>query len=278
MLIIGFRDFVMLNSKFLYSFKFQNYAIMRYRTVIIDDDKLARRVLFHIFDHNFPEIEVMGEADSVDAGVRLIRSVKPDLVFLDIEMQDGTGFDLIDQLEEVNFRLIFTTSYKDYAIKAFKYFAFDYILKPVLPENVKVTILRIKDIPLRNSKDQIEMLKNQIEVKGGKEPTIALPEMDGFAIIKVKNIIRCEGDRNYSRVFYKDGTSMLVSRTLLEFEQLLAPHSFFRIHRSHLVNLDCVSRYLKADGGMVEMTDQSRLKISPKYKEEFLDRLLHNKL
>ncbi|MDD4191578.1 MAG: LytTR family DNA-binding domain-containing protein [Mangrovibacterium sp.] len=251
---------------------------MIYRTVIVDDDKLARRVLLQIFEQNFSEIEVMGEADSVDAGVSLIRSVKPDLVFLDIEMADGTGFDLIDRLEEVNFRLIFTTSYSDYAIKAFKYFAFDYILKPVLPENVKATIHRIKDIPLRNSKNQIEMLKNRIEVKEEKEPTIALPEMDGFTIIKVKNILRCEGERNYSRVFYKDGTSVLISRTLLEFDQLLVPHGFFRIHRSHLINLDCVSRYLKAEGGMVEMTDQSRLRISPKYKEEFLDMLLHNKL
>ncbi|MEL7587307.1 MAG: LytTR family DNA-binding domain-containing protein [Prolixibacteraceae bacterium] len=251
---------------------------MIYRTVIIDDDKLARRVLSHIFEQNFSEIEVMGEADSVDAGVSLIRSVKPDLVFLDIEMHDGTGFDLIDQLAEVNFRLIFTTSYSDYAIKAFKYFAFDYILKPVLLENVKSTIRRIKDIPLRYSKNQIEMLKNRIEVKEEKEPTIALPEMDGFAIIKVKNIIRCEGDRNYSRVHYKDGTSVLISRTLLEFDQLLVPHGFFRIHRSHLINLDCVSRYLKAEGGMVELTDMTRLRISPKYKEEFLDKLLHNKL
>lgn len=251
---------------------------MVYRTVIIDDDKLARRVLSQIFEKHFPEIEILGEADSVDAGVMLIRSERPDLVFLDIEMPDGTGFDLIDRLEEVNFRLIFTTSYSDYAIKAFKYFAFDYILKPVLLENVEATIKRIRDIPLRSSKNQIEMLKNRIEVREEKEPTIALPEMDGFAIIKVKNILRCEGERNYSRVFYKDGTSVLISRTLLEFDQMLAPYGFFRIHRSHLINLDCVNRYLKAEGGMVEMTDLSRLKISPKYKEEFLDMLLHNKL
>jgi two-component system LytT family response regulator len=251
---------------------------MIYRTVIVDDDKLARRLLSQILIRHFPEIELIGDADSVVAGVELIRSTHPDLVFLDIEMPDGTGFDLIDHLEEVNFRLIFTTSYSEYAIKAFKYFAFDYMVKPVLLENVKSAVQRISDIPLRSSKSRIEMLKDRMEVKEDKDPTIALPEMDGFTIIKVKNIIRCEGERNYTRVFYKDGTSVLISRTLLEFDQLLVPHGFFRIHRSHLINLDCVSRNLKAEGGMVEMTDQSKLKISPKYKEEFLDMLLSNKL
>ncbi|MGE4586632.1 MAG: LytR/AlgR family response regulator transcription factor [Mangrovibacterium sp.] len=249
-----------------------------YRTVIIDDDQFARRVLAQLFDQNLPDIEQVGEADSVDAGVNLIRSVRPDLVFLDIEMQDGTGFDLIDRLEEVRFRLIFTTSYSGYAIKAFKYFAFDYLLKPVNPDDVKEAVRRIKDIPQQISKDRIGQLRTRLEVKEEKDPTIALPEMDGFTIIKVRSILRCEGDRNYSRVFYKDGSSVLVSRTLLEFEQLLAPYGFSRIHRSHLINLDCVIRYLKAEGGMVEMSDHARLKISPKYKEEFLDRLLHNKL
>ncbi len=250
-----------------------------YRTIIIDDDKLARHVLLRIFEQNFPEIRLVGEAESVKTGVELIRTEKPDLVFLDIEMPDGTGFDLIDQLTEVNFRLIFTTSYSNYAITAFKYFAFDYILKPVLPENVKATLRRIKDIPLLSGKSQIDKLRTQLEEDDEKkDPTIALPEINGFAIIKVKNILRCEGERNYTKVFYKDGKSVLVSRTLLEFDQLLVPHGFFRIHRSHLINLDCVSRYLKTEGGMVEMIDKSKLKISPRYKDEFLERLLHNKL
>lgn len=250
-----------------------------YRTVIIDDDQLARRVLLRIITQNFSNIEILGEADSVESGIQLINSSKPDLVFLDIEMSDGTGFDLIDKLEDVNFRLIFTTSYSDYAITAFKYSAFDYILKPVLPENVKSTIKRILDLPLLDGKQQVELLRNKIEHREEKtEPTIALPEMNGFAIIKVKNILRCEGERNYTRVFYKDGTSVLISRTLLEFDQLLVPHGFCRIHRSHLVSLDCVNRYIKTDGGIVEMSDKSMLRVSPKYKEDLLDKLLHNRL
>ena len=249
------------------------------RTVMIDDDQLARKILYRIINQNFDELEIVGEASSVSEGLKLISETDPDLVFLDIEMPDGTGFDLIDQLTEVDFRLVFVTSYNDYAITAFKYSAFDYILKPVLPENVKSTITRILKSSGIKPKIEYTNLRNQIErTEDPNDVTIALPEMNGFAIIKVKNILRCEGERNYTRVFYKDGTSVLISRTLLEFDQLLVPHGFFRIHRSHLVNLTCINRYVKTDGGMVEMTDKSQLKVSPKFKDELLDLLLHNKL
>ncbi len=249
------------------------------RTVIIDDDQLARKILYRIISQNFSEIEIVGEAASVSEGLKLINETDPDLVFLDIEMPDGTGFDLVDQLAEVDFRLVFVTSYNEYAITAFKYSAFDYILKPVLPENVKSTIERILKTTGIRPKTDIADLKKQIErTEELADVTIALPEMNGFAIIKVKNILRCEGERNYTRVFYKDGTSVLISRTLLEFDQLLVQHGFFRIHRSHLVNLSCISRYVKTDGGMVEMIDKSQLKVSPKFKDNLLHLLLHNRL
>ena len=252
---------------------------MMYRAAIIDDDQLSRRILFRILDQHFPDIEIVGEADSVETGVDLIVRKEPDLVFLDIEMPDGTGFDLIEKLPQVNFKLVFTTSYSDYAITAFKYSAFDYILKPVLVENVKSTIQRIGEIPVLQEKHRVEVLKNSLEKRGdSSNVTIALPEMNGFAIIKVTNIIRCEGERNYTRVFYQNATSVLISRTLLEFDQLLVPHGFCRIHRSHLVNLKCVNRYLKTDGGLVEMSDKSKLRVSPKYKEDLLSKLLHNRL
>jgi two-component system LytT family response regulator len=250
-----------------------------YRAAIIDDDQLARRVLLRILDQHFPDIKIVGEANSVKSGIELIISENPNLVFLDIEMPDGTGFDLIEQLPKVNFKLVFTTSYSDYAITAFKYSAFDYILKPVLVENVKATIHRISEIPVLSEKYQVEVLKNSIERRDeSSHVTIALPEMNGFAIIKVNNIVRCEGERNYSRVFYQNGTSVLISRTLLEFDQLLVPHGFIRIHRSHLVNLKYVERYLKTDGGILEMSDKSKLRVSPKFKDELLDKLLHNRL
>jgi two-component system LytT family response regulator len=175
-----------------------------YRTVIVDDDQLATKVLSRILSTNFPDIQLLGVADSVESGVALITDEKPDLVFLDIEMPDGTGFGLIEQLPEVNFKLVFTTSYSDYAIKAFKYSAFDYILKPVLLENVNSTISRITEIPILKEKQIVDTVR--VSLAGNEQissATIALAEMNGFAIIKVDNIVRCEGERNYTRVFYK---------------------------------------------------------------------------
>ena len=249
-----------------------------YHTVIIDDDQLARHVLRHIIEQNFKEIEIVGEADSVASGLTLINEVKPDLVFLDIEMSDGTGFSLLEKLQNVEFKLVFTTSSSDYAIKAFKYSAFDYIVKPVLIENVRSTISRINDIPVLREKKRIEVLKSNLNQGPEDSPTIALPEANGFNIVKVKDIIRCEGERNYSRIFFNNGTSVLISRTLLEFDNLLVPHGFFRIHRSHLISLKNVNRYLKTLGGQVEMLDKTQLPVSPKFKDELLTRLLYNRL
>lgn len=249
-----------------------------YHTAIIDDDQLARRGLRRILEQNFPEIEILGEADSVASGLLLINEVKPDLVFLDIEMPDGTGFSLLEKLQNVDFKVVFTTSYSDYAITAFKYSAFDYIVKPVLIENVRLTINRINEIPVLHEKKRIEVLKRNLNQGQEDDPTIALPEINGFTIVKVKDIIRCEGERNYSRIFFDNGTSVLVSRTLLDFDNLLVSHGFFRIHRSHLISLKNVNRYLKTDGGIVEMMDKTQLPVSPKFKDELLTRLLYNRL
>jgi two-component system LytT family response regulator len=249
-----------------------------YHTVIIDDDQLARRGLRRILEQNFDIIEIMGEADSVASGLLLIQEVDPDLVFLDIEMPDGTGFHLLEQLPKVNFKVVFTTSYSDYAITAFKYSAFDYIVKPVLIENVRSTISRINEIPILQEKQRVEVLRKNLTQNPNGDVTIALPEINGFTIVKVKDIIRCEGERNYSRIFFNDGKSVLVSRTLLEFDNLLVQHGFFRIHRSHLISLRNVNRYLKTDGGVIEMLDKTQLPVSPKFKDELLDRLLYNRI
>jgi two-component system LytT family response regulator len=208
----------------------------------------------------------------------LINSVEPDLVFLDIEMADGTGFSLLEKLQNVDFKVVFTTSYSDYAITAFKYSAFDYIVKPVLIENVRSTINRINEIPVLHEKNRVEVLKNNLIQGHEDDATIALPEINGFTIVKVKDIIRCEGERNYSRIFFDNGTSVLVSRTLLDFDNLLVSHGFFRIHRSHLISLKSVNRYLKTDGGLVEMLDKTQLPVSPKFKDDLLTRLLYNRL
>lgn len=249
-----------------------------YHTIIIDDDQLARKGLRHILEQNFSEIQIIGEANSVASGVSLIKQFEPHLVFLDIEMPDGTGFHLLEQLPKVNFKVVFTTSYSDYAITAFKYSAFDYIVKPVLIENVRSTMNRIKDIPVLSEMQRLDVLRNNLSKSNNEEATIALPDQNGYSIIKVKDIIRCEGERNYSRIYFVDGRSLLISRTLLEFDNMLVPHGFFRIHRSHLISLKNVNRYLKTDGGVIEMIDKTLLPVSAKYKDELLNRLLYNRI
>jgi len=275
-----FMPIKILLQRHFYLFLYIRFEFLcMYNTVIIDDDILARKVLKRILEQNFKEIEIKGEADSVASGIELIEETGPDLVFLDIEMPDGTGFSLLEKLQSFDFKLVFTTSYSDYAITAFKYSAFDYIVKPVLLENVKSTMQRINEIPVLHERKRVEVLKNNLTGHNSEEEaTIALPEMNGFSIVKVKDIIRCEGERNYSRIYFRDGKSVLVSRTLLEFDNLLVPHGFYRIHRSHLVNLKDVKKFLKTDGGIVEMSDKSQLRVSPKYKDGLLDKLLNNKV
>jgi two-component system LytT family response regulator len=222
---------------------------------------------------------LLGEADSVEEGLALIRRTNPDVVFLDISMPDGTGFDMLDKLNKIDFKIIFITAYSEYAIKAFKYSAFDYLVKPISADELKKAIGRIPKIRKVDHKIAVNSLKANLlaNVESGSR-TIALPDQNGFAIIDVDKIVRCEGLRNYTRIIFKEEEEKIVSRTLLEFENLLTPLGFIRIHRSHLVNLVNVVRYIKAQGGMVELRTGELLKVSPKYKEDLLNKLLYNKL
>jgi two-component system, LytTR family, response regulator len=249
------------------------------KTVIIDDDYASRLVLREMLE-NFPvNIDILGEAGSVAGGVKLIEDSNPDLVLLDISLPDGTGFDLLDKLKETNFKLIFITAHSEYAIKAFKYSTFDYITKPIDEDDLTRAIMRISQYQQRDDNKRVRTPKEIRAASADKaSKTIALPESNGFAIIKVEDIIRCEGKRNYTRIIFKEGEEKVVSRTLLEFEHLLTPLGFIRIHRSHLVNILNVVRYIKSKGGMVELKSGELLKVSPKHKEEVLHKILSNKL
>jgi len=249
------------------------------KTVIIDDDYVSRIILRDMLEKFLDSIEILGEAGTVAEGVKLIEATNPDLVLLDISMPDGTGFDLLDKLKSINFKLIFITAYSEYAVKAFKYSAFDYIVKPLIVEELTKAIMRIPHIKQADTKVRVKTLKeNLLSTEENPSRTVALPEINGFAIINVEDIVRCEGKRNYTRIIFKDTSEKVVSRTLLEFEHLLSPLGFVRIHRSHLVNFQNVVRYIKSEGGMVELKTGELLKVSPKHKESLLNKLLYNKL
>lgn len=249
------------------------------KAIIIDDDFISRMLLIEILKKSIGNIELLGEADCVEEGLLLLNRSDPDVVFLDISMPDGTGFDLLDKLKKIDFKIIFITAYSEYAIKAFKYSAFDYLVKPIDIEELKKAISRISRISQADNKVAVNALKANLMSNGEVgSRTIALPEQNGFSIIDVDKIVRCEGMRNYTRIIFREEGEKIVSRTLLEFENLLTPLGFIRIHRSHLVNLVNVVRYIKALGGMVELRTGEQLKVSPKYKEDLLNKLLYNKL
>jgi two-component system LytT family response regulator len=249
------------------------------KTVIIDDDYVSRMILREMLEKFLDNIEILGEAATVAEGVKLIEDTDPELVLLDISMPDGTGFDLLDKLKTINFKLIFITAYSEYAVKAFKYSAFDYIVKPLNVDELTKAIKRIPLIRQVDTKVRVTTLKeNLLSSDENSSKTVALPEINGFAIVKIDDIVRCEGKRNYTRIIFKEASEKIVSRTLLEFEHLLTPLGFVRIHRSHLVNILNVVRYLKSDGGMVELKTGELLKVSPKHKENLLNKLLFNKL
>lgn len=249
------------------------------KAVIIDDDLTSRLLLSEILKKTIGNVELLGEAGSVVEGILLIELVKPDVVFLDISMPDGTGFDLLDKLKKIDFKIIFITAFTEFAVKAFKYSALDYIVKPIVINELAKTIARIPKIKKVNDRTAVNELKaNLLSNIESNARTIALPELNGFAIIQVDKIIRCEGLRNYTKIIFQEGEEKIVSRTLLEFEKLLSPLGFIRIHRSHLVNLENVVRYIKAKGGMIELKTGELLKVSTKHKDNLLNVLLYNKL
>ncbi|WP_421873449.1 LytR/AlgR family response regulator transcription factor [Marinoscillum sp.] len=242
------------------------------RAVIIDDEPSLRESTKTLLGIYCPEVTVVGEADGVKTAVELIRSSKPDLVFLDIEMRDGLGFDVLHVFPDRAFAVIFVTGHNEYAVKAFKISAIDYLLKPIDPEELERAVTKAQTNLHRSvSGMQIQTLAHQLN---NRELTkIVLKDSEKVYLIDIAEIVRCESSDNYTRFFLTDKRSILVSTTLKEYEKLLDSQSFFRTHQSHLVNLRHIDHYDKREGGTLVMKDQSRLPVSVRKKEQLLKAL-----
>jgi two-component system, LytTR family, response regulator len=243
------------------------------RSIIVDDEKNCRDTLLDSLKHYCPHVQVVAQCTNVSEALNVIPREKPDLVFMDVEMSDGTGFDVLEKLGTVNFDLIFVTAYDKYAVKAFKFSAIDFLLKPVVSDDLIEAIERLeKRKNIADSQLQLNLLLSNLKNLHGTINKIAIPSSDGLNLVEVKDIIRLEADGSYTS-FITAGGNYVVSKSLKEYDELLSENNFLRIHQSHLVNLSFVKKYIRGEGGHLVMNDGTTVPVSVRKKPEVMERL-----
>lgn len=233
------------------------------KAVIIDDMELARESLKADLKEYCPDIELVGEAEGVVSAAKLLKQVDADLIFLDIQMGDGDGFDVLDIVPEYKARVIFTTASDEYAIKAFQYAALDYLLKPIDSE------LLIKAVEKSKLSGVFDGAQKSI-LQNDSFDKIVLNTAEEMRVVDVSEVIRCESMGNYTQFFFTDDTKMLVTRTLKDFDTMLSDKNFIRVHQSHLINLECIAAYIKTEGGYLLLKNDERIPVSVRKKSSVL--------
>ncbi len=241
------------------------------KVVIIDDELNSREVIENTLLATSKNVEVVSFGDSVKSGLEAIQKHKPDIVLLDVQMPDGTGFDLLSSLGQINFKVIFITAHQEFALQAFKFSALDYILKPLDANDLTTAIKRAQETLEQNDIGMnIKILNNNLQNKTKDTKKLILKSSDQINAVNVKDIIRCESDGNYTKFVLNDGRKILVTKILKEYDEMLQPFGFFRVHQSHLINIDFFETYIKTDGGVVVMSDKSEIPLASRKKEAFL--------
>lgn len=244
------------------------------RTLIVDDEARSRKALANLIDYYCEDVLLIGEATDVQSGIDKIQKLEPDLVLLDVEMPDGNAFDLLRAFEEIDFGIIFTTAHQEYALQAIKYSALDYLLKPVDPDELKAAIEKASQSKKNELGIKLKAYSENINSKTGPRK-IVLNTSNTIYVVNLDEIIRCESDQNYTKIHIQNRETVVVSKTLKEFDELLGDQGFFRVHQSHLINLGYIDHYEKGLGGNVVMKNRIKIPVSSRRKESFL-RLLAN--
>lgn len=239
------------------------------KAIIIDDMPLAIANLKADLKDHCPNVDVIAEANGVVSGLKLLKEIKPDVLFLDIDLQDGVGFDILDLLDEYSFQVIFTTASNDHAIRAFQVSAIDYLLKPIDPDLLVKAVSKVESGQSTKSA-QVELLKEKMDASKSSDK-IALSTQEQILITSIHDIVRCEASGNYTIFHFKDRPKLLVTKTLKDFATMLVDHPFLRTHQSHLINLNRVDSYIKSEGGYILMDDKSRVPVSVRKKSEVMD-------
>jgi two-component system LytT family response regulator len=241
------------------------------KIIIIDDEEQQRNFTSTVVKKYCPTIEIVAQVANVKDGIEAIQKYVPDLILLDVEMPDGTGFDLLKKLMPIDFQVIFITAHNEFAVKAFKFSALDYLLKPVAPEELVITLQKAEQVQKQTQiQMQLAILLNNIQDFAGEVKKLVLKDADNVHIVSISEVMYMQADNNYTSFFLTDKRKIVISKTLKEYEQLLEGKGFFRCHQSHLVNLNYILRIDKRDGGFIVMKDQTQLPLSSRKKEQLL--------
>lgn len=242
------------------------------KAIIIDDIEQARITLKKDLQAYAPDVQVIAEAGGVVEGAKLLKSTTPDVLFLDIQMQDGSGFDLLDILKEISFKIIFITASDAHAIKAFRYAAIDYLMKPVDPDELVQALKKLREEKV-NESEKYKLLNDSLKNHNKPHERLALHTQDKIHIVNINDIIRCESNVNYTEFHFAGGKKLLVTKTLKDFEDLLSDQGFYRVHQSHLINTRYIKEFVKSDGGYLLMTDGCNVPVSTRKRPEVMKML-----
>jgi two-component system LytT family response regulator len=242
------------------------------KAILIDDEQNALEMLEWMLNKHCPDVEIIAMCDSPLEGLEKIKELKPDIIFLDIEMPQLNGFDLLERLGKHESDVIFTTAYNQFAIKAFKICALDYLLKPIDIDDLKNAVAKASSKASRISQEQMDVLMSYMKPEPKKPKRIALTASDHLIFVETDKIIYCESDSNYTIFFLSNGEKVIVSKTLKDVEEILSESDFFRIHASYLINMKHVAKFTRGDGGYVVMSNNQQITVSRKKKDDFFER------
>lgn len=246
--------------------------------IIIEDEERSQKVLMNLLKLACPDVSLLGLADSVTSGLRLVKETSPDLVFLDIQLKDESGFSILEQLDRHVPDVIFTTAYDQYAIKAFQFSALDYLMKPIDIEELKRAVEKCKSKKhIEFSRNQIKALIHNLNISSNEAPLLSVSTSDLIEYVRINQIVRCEAHGAYCQIYLKNGRKIMISKVIKELELLLSDHNFYRIHQTHLINLSEITQYVK-NINSIKMSDQSSLPLARSRKEGFFKVLNHLKI
>lgn len=240
------------------------------KAVIVEDEERSRIVLQNLLETYCPDVEVVATVDSVTSAVKTLRALQPDILFLDVQISGGTGFDVLDKIKDMQVALVFTTAYDAYALKAFKFSAIDYLLKPIDIEELKNAVRKVAT-SRQQVVDQVKIQHLLSNIRNPEEdPVFLISTQEAVEFIRIRDIVRCEAEGAYTKLFLRDNKPILVSKVIKEFEFLLSDYGFYRVHQTYLVNLKEVSKYVKAENYLV-MRDGAKIQLARSRKEEFFN-------